>query len=224
MYQRRLGIFEAALVRVPVGRITSSPLLPGDACAFSFGRPARRPPPSARGPGGARAGRTREADPGGECLTRDFQRVRNVRRQALENPRTSMPPSPGNSRSARAVWMTPSTVVGFSPRGVTDVREAEPPARKCLQHVAARIGAVEVQRVDEDAGIRSLDGSQDAHGLGEVGSLGPRRELEVDAESQRRGEVADLSEPFVARSDSGSGSWVMTWRAPSSAAASSSVR
>ena len=101
-------------------------------------------------------------------------------------PRTSIPPSPGNSRSSRAVWMMPASVGGISFARVAHVGEAEPFARQRGELVEARVGAAEVQHVDQDAGVAPVDRAHDARRLGEIAGLGPVRKFEAHEDADAR--------------------------------------
>jgi hypothetical protein len=51
-----------------------------------------------------------------------------------------------------------------------------------------------VEGVDQDPGVRPVDGREDGSGGGEVTGLGPRGELEVDADAEVEGQVAEAAE------------------------------
>ena len=110
-------------------------------------------------------------------------------------PWTSMPPSPGNSRSNRAVWMS-SSLVGGTPAGASQTWAKW---NHCAGQFAkvghARARAGEVQQVDEDAGVGLVGRPQHPGRLAEIRRLRPRRKLEVDREAQRPGHLAQLGEP-----------------------------
>ena len=137
-------------------------------------------------------------------------------------PRTSMPPSPGNCRSSRAVWMMPAIVGGTSLAASQTCAKRNHSRGQLRELVDARIRAPEVQHVDEDAGVGPVDR---AHDLVAVARLpvsvqcGNSRLTKMPSGFARSHSRAKRS---VARSRSGSGSCAMTCCAPSSAVASSS--
>ena len=95
-------------------------------------------------------------------------------------------------------------------RGVADVREAEPFARQRGELLDARVGAAEVEHVDEDSGVAPVHRPHDLGRLGQVARLGPVRKLEA----RRRCRAAcarshSRANRAVVRSRSGSGNWAM---------------
>ena len=52
-----------------------------------------------------------------------------------------------------------------------------------------------MQQVDQDPGVGLVRRPQHPGGLAEVRRLGPRRELQVDGEAERPGQLAQLGEP-----------------------------
>ena len=115
--------------------------------------------------------------------------------------------------------MTPSTVGGAcagashswtkrnQPTAASSARRAEVDRKKW--RVSIRIPAF----------VRST-AARDGSCGGEVTGLGPRRELELDADAEVEGQVAEAAEAVGGGVRSGSGSWPMTCRAPTTAAAS----
>ena len=67
-----------------------------------------------------------------------------------------------------------------------------------------------MQRIDEDPGVGSIDCGDDSGRRFEVADLHPRRELEVDGQTEVGGVVAQPAEPIDRPVLSGSGSWPTT--------------
>ena len=64
-----------------------------------------------------------------------------------------MPPSPGNCRSSRAVRMMPAIVGGTSFAASQTCAKRNHSRGSLRELVQARIGAAEVEHVDQDAGV-----------------------------------------------------------------------
>src|SRR5450759_1814704 len=78
---------------------------------------------------------------------------------------------------------------------VANMGEAEPLAWQLGKRVQTRIGATEVEHVDQDASIAPFGGPHYLHRSLKIASLGPMRKLEVDENSQRLSEIAKLGKP-----------------------------
>src|SRR5206468_11018032 len=74
--------------------------------------------------------------------------------------------------------------------GVADMRKMEPLARQLRQFVEARIGAAEMEHIDQDAGVRAIDRPHDARRLRQVPRFRPVREFEAHEDAERLREIA----------------------------------
>src|SRR5665647_360499 len=79
-------------------------------------------------------------------------------------------------------------------RRVADMRIAEPLGGKPPELGDTAVRPVEVQCVDQDAGIGSVDGIEHFYCPGQIGRLRPGHEFEVHAEPQRLSEIAKSAE------------------------------
>ncbi len=104
------------------------------------------------------------------------------------------PPYPGSERADRAAWMRPRGVAGSVRGCVAQLDEVEPVVRELGQLVERRVGAEEVEGVDEDPGVGLVDRPDDGGGRGEVPGGAPRGELEVDREAVVERELAEAAE------------------------------
>jgi hypothetical protein len=128
---------------------------------------------------------------------------------AARMPRTSMPPSPGNCRSSRAVWMMPAIVGGTSFAASQTCTKRNHSRGSAASSVDARVGAAEVEHVDEHSRVAAVHGPHDPGRLRQVACLGPVRELEAHEDAERLGKSHSRAKRSVARSRSGIGNCAM---------------
>src|ERR1035441_3819075 len=62
---------------------------------------------------------------------------------------------------------------------VADMCEVKPFARHCVQLLKPDARAVEMQRVDQETAVFTLDGAADSDGFLEIGDIGPGDEFKV---------------------------------------------
>ncbi len=106
----------------------------------------------------------------------------------------SIPPSPGNSRSSRAVWMTPASVDGISFAA----------SHTCAKRNQSRGSAASSARLESDRpkcsmstrmpALLAIDRAHDTSRLGEIAGLRPVREFEAHENPARLREIAQARE------------------------------
>ncbi len=130
----------------------------------------------------------------GQRDTRNFQRIGNVLRQAVQD---------STDVDAAFTGKLPLVARGADdavhrrrnfPGGVADVCEAEPLAGQLRELVDARVGAPEMEHVDEDARVVPVHSSHDPGRGGEVAGLGPMRKLQAHEDAERLREIAQPGE------------------------------
>ena len=97
-----------------------------------------------------------------------------------------MPPSPRYSRSRAADANQFFALGGIAGRRIADLREVKPFARQRAQLLEVGVAAIEMQRVDDDAGVgRSAPSLHDVDRFVERADARPGHELEVDGQAER---------------------------------------
>jgi len=107
-------------------------------------------------------------------LHRHFEGNEGIARIALKIGCDIDAPSPGGSRSARACAEVPRSWPAFSPEHRRD-GSWKPMGRDRTDLARQAVGAVEMQRINKNAGIRAGSGSDDPGCSFEIGHRGPRK-------------------------------------------------